>query len=79
MGTGAGRSQERLRHGERATTVRSESDVRRKKGKWGQPHLGHLIYRGVHRIYPLRFLPPYNMPQQLYSEKFVRRLRRIFR
>jgi hypothetical protein len=50
----------------------------RRKGNGVNPASGRPIYRGVHRIYPLRFLLPYNTPQRLYSEKFARILRQIF-
>jgi hypothetical protein len=51
----------------------------RRKVNGVNPDPGRPIYRGVHWIYPLRFLPPYNTLQRLYSEKFARRLRRIHR
>jgi hypothetical protein len=53
---------------------RNDCDGRKTKGNGVNPALGRPIYRGVHRIYPLQFLPPYNAPQRLYSEKFARRL-----
>jgi hypothetical protein len=58
-----------------ATTTATEED----EGNGVNPTLGRSIYTGVHRIYPLRFLPPYKAPQRLYPEKFARRLRRISR
>jgi hypothetical protein len=57
----------------------SDSAGRKTKGNGVNPAPGHPIYRGVHRIYPLRLLPLYNTPQRLYPEMFARRLRRIFR
>jgi hypothetical protein len=43
------------------------------------PPPAHSIYRGIHPIYPLWLLAPYNTPQRLYPEKLARRWRRIFR
>jgi hypothetical protein len=57
-----------------ATATATEED----EGNGVNPTPGRPIYRGVHRIYPLRFLPPYNAPQRLYPEKCARRLRWIF-
>jgi hypothetical protein len=57
----------------------SESDGGRRKGNGVNLDPGNPIYGRGHRIFLLRFLPPYNTPQRLYSEKFTRRLRRIFR
>jgi hypothetical protein len=65
--------------GGRVTAVEMRATGGRRKGNGVNPASGRLIYRGVHRIRPLRFLPPYNTPQRLYSEKFARRSRRIFR
>jgi hypothetical protein len=62
----------------KATAVEVRATGGRRKRNWVNPDPGRPIYRGVHRICLLRFLPPYNSPQRLYSEKFVRRLRRIF-
>jgi hypothetical protein len=64
--------------GGKETGVEERATQGRRKGNGVNPDPGRPIYRGVHQIYPLRFLPPYNTPQWLYSEKFARRLRRIF-
>jgi hypothetical protein len=74
---GARRSQESYGGG-KATAMEVRATRGRRKGNGVNPASGRPIYRGVHRIYPLRFLPPHNTPQQLYSEKITRRLRRIF-
>jgi hypothetical protein len=60
--------------GAKATGVRGEDE-----GNGVNPAPTHSIYIGVHRIYPLRLLAPYNTPQRLYPEKLARRLRWIFR
>jgi hypothetical protein len=66
--------------GRKIAAARGREKARRKtKGNGVNPASGYPIYRGVHRIYPLRFLPPYNAPQWLNPEKFARRLRRISR
>jgi hypothetical protein len=49
------------------------------EGNGVNPAPAHSIYSGVHPIYPLRLLAPYNTPQRLYPEKSARRSRRIFR
>jgi hypothetical protein len=72
------RSQESY-DGGKAAEVEVRATRGRRKGNGVNPASGCLIYRGVHRICPLQFLPPYNTPQRLSSEKFARRLRWIFR
>jgi hypothetical protein len=74
---GARRSQESYDSG-KATALEVRATGGRRKGNGVNPASGRPIYRGVHRICPLRCLPPYNTPQRLYSEKFARILRRIF-
>jgi hypothetical protein len=71
----------RKHDGRKIAAVRVGERKRRRKTKENgvNPTPGHPIYRGDHRIYPLRFLPPYYTPQRLYPEKFARRLRRSFR
>jgi hypothetical protein len=61
--------------GGKATGVEAKVRRGRRKGNGVNPDMGRPIYSRVHRIYPLRFLPRYNMLQWLYSEKFARRLR----
>jgi hypothetical protein len=58
---------------DRRTSTKEEATAAggRRKGNGVNPASGLLIYRGVHRICPLRFLLPYNTPQRLYSEKFA--------
>jgi hypothetical protein len=59
----------------KATAAEVRATGGRRKENGVNPDPGHLIYREVHWICPLRFLPPYNTPQRLYSEKFARILR----
>jgi hypothetical protein len=73
----AARSQQSYGGG-KATGVEARAMRGRRKGSGVNPDPGHPIYGVVHRICPSRFLPPHNTPQRLYSEKFARRLRRIF-
>jgi hypothetical protein len=77
VGAGARRSQDRYSAAE-SDNSGSNSDGRKMKENGVNPASGRPIYRAVHRIYSLRFLPPYNTPQRLYPEKFARRSRRIF-
>jgi hypothetical protein len=56
----------------------SDCDGGRRRRMGSTPPQVSLFIGGVHRIYPLRLLPPYNKPQWLYPEKFARRLRRMF-
>jgi hypothetical protein len=63
----------------RATEAKATGARGEDEGNGVNPAPAHSIYRGVHPIYPLRLLAPYNTPQRLYPEKLVRRLRQIFR
>jgi hypothetical protein len=67
--------------GRKIAAAHAEERKRRRKTKGNgvNPALSHPIYRGVHRIYPLWFLPSYNAPQRLYLEKSARILRRVSR
>jgi hypothetical protein len=58
-----------------ATEVRATGGRRRVNGV--NPDPSQPIYRGVHWICPLRFLPPYNALQRLYPDNLARRLHRI--
>jgi hypothetical protein len=77
MGAGARRSQDRYgaRGREKAMEVGATTTGGRRRRNGVNPASDCPIYRGVHRIYPLRFLPLCNAPQRLYPEKFARRLR----
>jgi hypothetical protein len=66
---------ERRERRERGRREREKED----EGNVVNPAPAHSIYRGVHLIYSLRLLAPYNMPQRLYPEKSARRSRQIFR
>jgi hypothetical protein len=59
---------------------RSGSDINggRRRGMGSTSPWAVLLIGGIHRIYVLWFLPPYNTPQRLYHKKFARRLRWIF-
>jgi hypothetical protein len=79
MGARAGaRMSQESYGGGTAATVEVRVTRGRRKGNEVNPASSHHIYRGVHRMCPLWFLPPYNTLQRLYSEKFARRLRQIF-
>jgi hypothetical protein len=67
------RSQERY-DGRKATEEEVKATRGRRKGNGVKPASGRLIYREVHRFRLLRFLPLYNAPQRLYSDKFARYL-----
>jgi hypothetical protein len=56
--------------GAMATGARGENE-----GNGVNPAPAHSIYRGIHPIYPLWLLAPYNTPQRLYPQKLARRLR----
>jgi hypothetical protein len=62
-----------------ATTARMKVTGGRRRANGVNPDPSRSIYMGIHRIFPLRFLPSYNALQRLYLENFARRSRRIYR
>jgi hypothetical protein len=74
-----GRKIAAVRTGERKQREWKRKRQRKTKGNGVNPAPGRPIYRGIQRIYTLRFLLPYNAPQRLYPEKFARKSRRNFR
>jgi hypothetical protein len=80
MGEEARRSQDRYSVArEREATAVEEKATEEDEENGVNPAPSRPIYRGVHRIYLLWFLPLYKTPQRLYPEKFTRRLRQISR
>jgi hypothetical protein len=81
VGAGERRPQGRCstKKGESGGSEGDGSERKKTKGMGSTPAPAHSIYRGVHPIYPLRLLAPYNTPQRLYPEKSARRSRRVFR
>jgi hypothetical protein len=65
-------------YGEATAAEVRAAGVRRRVNRVN-PDPSRSTYRGVHWIYPLRFLPPYNALQQLYPDNITRRLHRIHR
>jgi hypothetical protein len=76
--TAAARSLQHKERRERRKRGRRERE-KEHEGNGVNPAPGHSIYRGVHPIYLLRLLAPYNTPQRLYPDKSARRSRWIFR
>jgi hypothetical protein len=58
--------------GGKATKMEAKETRGRRKGNGLNPASGRPIYRVVHRISLLQFLPPYNAPQRLYYDMFAR-------
>jgi hypothetical protein len=79
MGEEARWSQDRCgAHGREKATRVEEKATEEDEGNGVNPTLSRPIYRGVHRIYQLQFLLPYNAPQRLYPREVREKIKAEF-